>query len=288
MFIQIKKGRDGPATLACVRADGTRTWGKEHPFFPVHDITHCAVESVLGFDQAFFGLIAAGWSIDDFEKPRATRTMPFQALVAEHVVGVFDRERALPEPLTAGEFNETVIASLARRRATGVSTTDRGAAVPGPRTAADARGTLVRFAARGDPRDSFSRKGDAVMPKDNAKSQIRTYFAATPPKTRVALKKIRAAILSAAAGAEEAFSYRIPAFKLNGQPLVWYAAFKNHCSLFPMTGAIRRKLAADLEGYETSKGTVRLPLTRPMPSGLIKKLVKARMSEMRKGAADKT
>ncbi len=112
MFIQIKKGRDGPATLACVRADGTRTWGKEHPFFPVHDITHCAVESVLGFDQAFFGLIAAGWSIDDFEKPRATRTMPFQALVAEHVVGVFDRERALPEPLTAGEFNETVIASL--------------------------------------------------------------------------------------------------------------------------------------------------------------------------------
>ena len=126
------------------------------------------------------------------------------------------------------------------------------------------------------------------MPTGTAKSQIRAYFAATPPKTRVALKKIRAAILSAAAGAEEAFSYRIPAFKLNGQPLVWYAAFKNHCSLFPMTGAIRRKLAADLEGYETSKGTVRLPLTRPMPSGLIKKLVKARMSEMRKGAADKT
>src|SRR5437773_9860909 len=69
MFIQIKKGRDGPATLACLRSDGTRTWGKEHPFFPVHDITHYAVESVLAFDQAFFGLIATGWSIDDFEKP---------------------------------------------------------------------------------------------------------------------------------------------------------------------------------------------------------------------------
>ncbi len=54
MVIQLKKGRDGPATLACVRSDGTRTWGKEHPFFPVHDITHCVVESVLGFDQAFF------------------------------------------------------------------------------------------------------------------------------------------------------------------------------------------------------------------------------------------
>ena len=112
MVIQLKKGRDGPATLACVRVDGTRTWGKEHPFFPVHDITHCAVESVLGFDQAFFGLIAAGWDIDDFEKPGASRRMPFQALVAEHVVGVFDRERALPTPLTVTEFNETVFASL--------------------------------------------------------------------------------------------------------------------------------------------------------------------------------
>jgi len=126
------------------------------------------------------------------------------------------------------------------------------------------------------------------MPKGTAKSQIRAYFAATPPKARAALKKIRTAVLAVAAGAEEAFTYQTPAFKLNWQPLVWYAAFKNHCSLFPMTGAIRRKLAADLEGYETSKGTVRLPLTRPMPSGLIKKLVKARLAEIRKGAADKT
>ena len=112
MFIQLKKGRDAPATLACVRADGTRTWGKEHPFFPVHDITHCAVESVLGFDQAFFGLIATGWDIDDFANPGASRRMPFQAIVAEHVVGVFDRERALTAPRTAAEFNEAVIASL--------------------------------------------------------------------------------------------------------------------------------------------------------------------------------
>jgi len=95
MLIQLKKGRDGPATLACVRADGSRTWGKG-----------------LGFDQAFFGLIAKGWDIDDFAKPRASRTMPFQAIVSEHVVGVFDRERALPAPMTVAEFNETVIASL--------------------------------------------------------------------------------------------------------------------------------------------------------------------------------
>ena len=84
MFIQLKKGRDGPATLACVRADGTRTWGKEHPFFPVHDLTHCAVESVLGFDQAFFGLIAKGWDIDDFAKPRASRAMPWSRNKKRH------------------------------------------------------------------------------------------------------------------------------------------------------------------------------------------------------------
>ena len=112
MVIQLKKGRDGPATLACVRADGSRTWGKEHPFFPVHDLTHCAVESVLGLDQAFFGLIATGWDIDDFAKPGASRRMPSEAIMAEHVVGVFDRERTLPAPLSASEFNETVVASL--------------------------------------------------------------------------------------------------------------------------------------------------------------------------------
>ena len=119
MVIQLKKGRDGPATLACVRDDGTRTWGKEHPFFPVHDLTHCAVECVLGFEEAFFGLIAKGWNIDDFAQPGASKRVPFQAIVAEHVVGVFDRERALPQPLTAAEFNETVVASLpAEPRAT--------------------------------------------------------------------------------------------------------------------------------------------------------------------------
>jgi len=109
---------------------------------------------------------------------------------------------------------------------------------------------------------------------------VRAYFAATPPKARAALKKIRAAIRSVVPRAEEAFSYRIPAFKLSCRPLVWSAAFKNHCSLYPMTGPIRQKLARELKDYEMSKGTVRLPLAKPIPVGLVKKLVKARLAEL--------
>jgi len=116
-------------------------------------------------------------------------------------------------------------------------------------------------------------------------NEVKRYFAAAPPKARAALRKIRAAILSVAPKAEEGFSYRIPGFRLNGRTLVWYAAFKEHCSLYPMTGAIRRRLAVDLEGYETAKGTVRLPLANPVPVGLVKKLVKARMAEVTHGSA---
>ena len=114
MRIQLKKGRDGPSTLACVRADGSRTWAKEHPFFPLHDLTHCAVESVLGLEDAFFGLIARGWEIDDFAQPGSSARLPREALLAEHLVGVLDRERALPEPMSAAEVNDSVAASLPR------------------------------------------------------------------------------------------------------------------------------------------------------------------------------
>ena len=114
--------------------------------------------------------------------------------------------------------------------------------------------------------------------------QVRKYLAAQPAATRRRLKQMRDIIRNVAPGAAEAFSYRIPGFKLEGRPFIWYAGFKQHTSLFPMGDAIRRAHAAELKGYKTSKGTIQFPLDAPLPTALVKRLVKARLAEMRAGA----
>ena len=106
---------------------------------------------------------------------------------------------------------------------------------------------------------------------------VEQYIATVPDPGRTALQEIRAAILSVVpAGTTEVISYGIPAFKHN-RVLVWYAAFSDHCSLFP-TAEIIAAFRDEVKGFTTSKGTIHFPLNKPMPIALIKKLMKARVA----------
>ena len=113
---------------------------------------------------------------------------------------------------------------------------------------------------------------------DRAPENVEEYLASVPQPARRTLKKMRAAIRSAVPReATETISYRIPAFKHHGI-LVWFAAFSDHCSLFP-TAAVIEAFKRELQGFSTSKGTVHFPLDKPLPLALIKKIVKARVSQ---------
>jgi uncharacterized protein YdhG (YjbR/CyaY superfamily) len=120
---------------------------------------------------------------------------------------------------------------------------------------------------------SHSAKASSAAPRN-----VDEYFAGVPEPARSTLHQMRAAIRSALPPeATEAISYRIPAFKYNG-PLLWYAAFSDHCSLFP-TAAVIAAFKKELKGFTTSKGTIHFPVDRPLPATLIKKLVKARVAQ---------
>jgi hypothetical protein len=119
LLIRIKKKTDGSAALSCIRRDGSTTWQRQEGqlgrFFPLHDLTHYAVETVLGFQRAFYGLVAEGWDLSDFGTPATRGKIPDEAGLAEVVVGFFDLERMSGERGSADETNERIQAVRADR-----------------------------------------------------------------------------------------------------------------------------------------------------------------------------
>jgi uncharacterized protein YdhG (YjbR/CyaY superfamily) len=111
-----------------------------------------------------------------------------------------------------------------------------------------------------------------------AAKTVDAYLAGVPEPARSTLKKIRAAIRAAVPPeATEGISYGMPVFKHKG-PLLWFAGFSNHCSLFP-TASVIESFKDELKGFSTSKGTIRFPVDKPLPAALVKKLVKARIAQ---------
>ncbi len=117
------------------------------------------------------------------------------------------------------------------------------------------------------------------MDKSAAKA-VDEYISRVPEPARSTLIRMREAIQRAVPEATEAITYQIPTFKYRGRSLVAIAAFKNHCSLFPMSGAVIEKFKDELEGFHTSKGTLHFPVDKPPSATLMKKIIKARMTEI--------
>jgi uncharacterized protein YdhG (YjbR/CyaY superfamily) len=124
--------------------------------------------------------------------------------------------------------------------------------------------------------------------KNTTVETVDKYLALVPQPARSTLNKIRDVIRSAVPPRTiEVISYRIPAFKIDTPErkgvIVWYAAFADHCSLFP-TASVIEKFKEELKDYRLSKGTIQFPLDNPLPAALLKKLVRARLSAIeRKG-----
>ena len=119
---------------------------------------------------------------------------------------------------------------------------------------------------------SLSKSKDTV-------AAVEAYLAKVPEPGRTTLAKVRATIRTVVpAEATEALSYGMPAFKYKGA-LVAYAAFKDHCSFFPMSASLLDDFADEIKSYRTSKGTLQFPSNKPLPATLLKKMVKARVAQ---------
>jgi uncharacterized protein YdhG (YjbR/CyaY superfamily) len=117
-----------------------------------------------------------------------------------------------------------------------------------------------------------------MAPKPGGTAKVDAYLAALPAEQAAALQDLRETILAVVPNPEEAISYAIPGVKYRGKGLVWYAAFKAHCSFFP--GAKVQDYAAELDGYTIHKGTIQFTPEHPLPVDLVQRMVRHGMTEI--------
>jgi uncharacterized protein YdhG (YjbR/CyaY superfamily) len=111
-------------------------------------------------------------------------------------------------------------------------------------------------------------------------ASIDEYIAAQPEAVQPVLAKVRAAIRKALPQAEELLSYNMPTYKAGGKPVLYFAGWKRHYSLYPATRGVLEAFSSELQPYEVSKGTIRLPLDEPVPVRLIGRIAKFRAGEV--------
>ncbi len=124
------------------------------------------------------------------------------------------------------------------------------------------------------------------MAKTDFKS-VEDYIASHPKAVQDVLGRVRSTIRKAVPGAEEVISYQIPAYKLCGSPVLYFAGWKQHYSLYPATDQVIETFKNDLAPYAVSKGTIRFPLSRPVPVKLIERIARFRAKEAAERAKTK-
>ena len=125
--------------------------------------------------------------------------------------------------------------------------------------------------------------------KTPAPRNIDEYIAGFPPAVRGVLERVRRTIRKAVPRAEETISYRIPTYKLDGRYVLYFAGWKEHYSLYPSTDRLVAALKDDLAPYEVNdKGTIRFPLSKPVPVKLIADIAKFRAKEVAERGTTKT
>ena len=123
------------------------------------------------------------------------------------------------------------------------------------------------------------------MAKTCVKS-VDDYIASQPEEVQVVLERVRSTIRKAVPGAEETISYQIPTYKLQGRPMLYFAGWRKHYSLYPATDHVVAAFKADLAAYEVSKGTIRFPLSQAVPVKLIERISKFRAKEVAERTSD--